>query len=338
MKIDSTIEELSLYNYWVDISEPATRVNKKFKENPNLPGVILTKERKLVGLVSQKKFWQYMSRPFSISLSSQRSIEYIHKFIEDRTLILSRNTTIIEAAKKSLQRPAQQLQDPIIVKITEQQYKLLDVRQLLIAQAKIYETTNLIIIDLYKNLQKANQKLKLFSSIDGLTNLSNTRIFKEYLEREWKLGIKERKHLALILCDLDYFGRYNQIYGHLAGDDCLRKIAKAIEKSVKVSGGLTSRYRDDEIAIILPNTNDDRATILAENISKNIRELAILNQGSKVSEYITLSIGIASIIPNDKTTIEKFLLAAERSVCKAKRSGRNCQIVFNKVYGRAVVL
>ncbi len=338
MKIYSTIEELSLYNYCVDISEPATRVNKKFKENPNLPGVILTKEQKLVGLVSQKKFWQYMSRPFSISLSSQRSIEYIHKFIEDRTLILSRKTTIIEAAKKSLQRPAQQLQDPIIVKITEQQYKLLDVRQLLIAQAKIYETTNLSIIDLYKNLQKANQKLKLFSSIDGLTNLSNTRIFKEYLEREWKLGIKERKHLALILCDLDYFGRYNQIYGHLAGDDCLRKIAKAIEKSVKVSGGLTSRYRDDEIAIILPNTNDDRAVILAENISKNIRELAILNQGSKVSEYITLSIGIASIIPNDKTTIEKFLLAAERSVCKAKRSGINCQIVFNKVYGRAVVL
>ena len=70
MKIYSTIEELSLYNYCVDISEPATRVNKKFKENPNLPGVILTKERKLVGLVSQKKFWQYMSRPFSISLSS----------------------------------------------------------------------------------------------------------------------------------------------------------------------------------------------------------------------------------------------------------------------------
>ena len=130
-----------------------------------------------------------------------------------------------------------------------------------------------------------------------------------------------------MLCDIDYFKFYNDTYGHQAGDACLQTIAGAINIAVQRTSDLAARYGGEEFGIILPTTNDKEAKQLAEKIVKAVRELKIPHSKSEVSSYVTLSVGIASIIPSSNQEPATLISWADKALYKAKENGRNQAVV-----------
>lgn len=145
-------------------------------------------------------------------------------------------------------------------------------------------------------VEAANKELECLANLDSLTQVANRRRFDTRLEQEWRRLMREKLYLSLIMCDIDYFKRYNDCYGHQAGDDCLRQIAQAIASILERPGDLVARYGGEEIAIILPHTSIEGAIQIAELIQMRIKQLKIPHSQSEVSEYVTLTLGISSQI------------------------------------------
>lgn len=180
-------------------------------------------------------------------------------------------------------------------------------------------------------LQKANLELQNLVSLDSLTQLANRRKFDEYLGLEWRRMAREKGPLSLILCDVDYFKYYNDTYGHQGGDDCLRQIASILSNSVTNPADLVSRYGGEEFAIIMPNTDMNRAVNVAEIVQKLLRELKIIHVASSVSRYVTMSFGIATITPGLDLTPENLVATADVALYEAKRQGRNRIVCHNNL-------
>lgn len=174
-----------------------------------------------------------------------------------------------------------------------------------------------------EELKKANEKLQLLSVIDGLTQIPNRRKFDESLALEWKRHQREKNVLSLILCDIDFFKFYNDTYGHQAGDDCLKKVAKTIHASTQRAGDLAARYGGEEFAVILPNTGLEGARVIAERIRTSVQNLKIEHKSSKVHEHITLSLGISTGIPGGDNSAKNLVALADQALYRAKAGGRN---------------
>ncbi|WP_141565593.1 diguanylate cyclase, partial [Anaplasma marginale] len=166
--------------------------------------------------------------------------------------------------------------------------------------------------------------------VDDLTQIANRRAFKEYLEREWQRGQKHQMPLAVIICSVDFFTEYNNEYGALAGDSCLQNIATTIRDCLLVKQeNLVARYDGANFAIAMPNNNALSAAMIAENIRLQIMKLAIKNKNSPISDRLTLSLGVVSLLPNPYNSPEFLNLAAQRALQVAKKQGRNCKIIWN---------
>jgi diguanylate cyclase (GGDEF)-like protein len=174
------------------------------------------------------------------------------------------------------------------------------------------------------SLQRANQELLRLANLDGLTEIANRRRFDEYLDHEWQRLTCQEDYLSLILCDIDYFKRYNDHYGHQAGDTCLQQVAKAIEATLYRPGDLVARYGGEEFVIILPNTPPEGAIKIAENICLNIRRLEIVHEYSKADSHVTLSLGVSCLIPNPQVRVAQLVTSADQALYRAKEKGRNC--------------
>ena len=175
-------------------------------------------------------------------------------------------------------------------------------------------------------LQQANHELQRLAVTDGLTQLANRRRFDEYLIHEWLRMMRERQFLSLILCDVDFFKNYNDTYGHPAGDDCLRNVAQAIRHQAKRPGDLVARYGGEEFVVILPNTNSEGAVQVAQDIRQEVNDLNLPHSRSKISNHVTLSLGVASIIPNPSYSPTDLMNTADQALYTAKEQGRNCSI------------
>ncbi|MBD0265522.1 MAG: ATP-binding protein, partial [Tolypothrix sp. Co-bin9] len=139
LSLESTIQELSLHDFQIESSHLGKEVTQTFQVNPLLPGVILTEQGKLVGMISRRRFLEQMSRPYGLELFLKRPLSSLYRFANTDVLILSGQTQIVEAARCSLQRSANALYEPIIVELKTGTYRLLDVHQLLVAQSNIHE-------------------------------------------------------------------------------------------------------------------------------------------------------------------------------------------------------
>jgi diguanylate cyclase (GGDEF)-like protein len=177
--------------------------------------------------------------------------------------------------------------------------------------------------ELYQQLQTANQQLQRLASLDSLTSVANRRRFDNYLEQEWRRMAREQAPLSLILCDIDCFKAYNDTYGHLAGDDCLQQVARAISHVVKRPADLVARYGGEEFAVILPNTKTEGAIQIAEKIRSRVKALRIVHANSRFRQHVTLSLGVASTIPGDESSPTILIAAADRALYQAKAQGRD---------------
>jgi diguanylate cyclase (GGDEF)-like protein/PAS domain S-box-containing protein len=172
-------------------------------------------------------------------------------------------------------------------------------------------------------LRQANVKLELLATLDGLTQISNRRRFDEFLNQTWRLMMRDGQKMSVILCDVDYFKRYNDTYGHQAGDACLQKIADVLQKTANRAGDLVARYGGEEFAIILGSTDALGARSLCYNIRWAIAELNIPHSASDVNSHVTLSIGICTMIPSLQVLPESLVAMADKALYKAKHQGRN---------------
>ncbi len=176
---------------------------------------------------------------------------------------------------------------------------------------------------LYQKLEKANEELKQLANRDGLTQVANRRRFDEILQKEWFRLKREQGWLSLILCDVDYFKKYNDFYGHLLGDDCLIKIAQTLHEAVRRPADLVARYGGEEFGIILPNTDGTGACKVASIVQELIWNLRIPHELSEITNYVTLSLGISSGIPSDRRSPKELINTADCALYQAKQSGRN---------------
>jgi diguanylate cyclase (GGDEF)-like protein len=172
-------------------------------------------------------------------------------------------------------------------------------------------------------LHEANCRLEAQSSLDGLTGIANRRSFDWSLEREWKRHMRAQIPLSLALIDVDWFKQYNDTYGHLAGDDVLRSIAFAIQSGVHRPGDVSARFGGEEFAVILPDTNEHQSRYVMAMIHQRVRALEIPYPNPAVGPFVTISIGIATVVPVWNESPLDLVHEADVALYRAKAEGRD---------------
>lgn len=176
---------------------------------------------------------------------------------------------------------------------------------------------------LTRRLDETNRELTRLSAVDGLTGIANRRQFDEFLAREWARGARHETEISVLMCDVDFFKQYNDLYGHQAGDQCLRSVAQAIAARVKRPTDLVARYGGEEFAVILPDTNLDGALQLAEAMRSEVERLH-LTHADGMGGVVTLSLGAACRVPGrDGPGSAALVKAADDALYRAKAAGRN---------------
>jgi diguanylate cyclase (GGDEF)-like protein len=178
-----------------------------------------------------------------------------------------------------------------------------------------------------EELQQENERLLALVNVDELTQIGNRRYFDSCLRAEWKQMARDGSPISLILCDIDFFKIYNDTYGHQAGDDCLRAVAQTIRQSLQGPADVAARYGGEEFAVILPQTDAASALLVAEHIRVKVKELKIFFKPEKFdglpNSVVTISLGIASVVPGQENDAATLVLAADEALYKSKRHGRD---------------
>jgi diguanylate cyclase (GGDEF)-like protein len=166
---------------------------------------------------------------------------------------------------------------------------------------------------------------------DGLTGIANRRALDIRLEHDINLSVRQRATVAVLLMDIDCFKLYNDNYGHSAGDQCLKKVSKIICNSLHRDSDFVARYGGEEFVCVLPDTDTQGAQGVASNIIKKMQDAALPHQYSNVTDYVTMSIGIATSQPSEVLTPETILKRADTALYVAKGSGKNSFSLYSAV-------
>jgi diguanylate cyclase (GGDEF)-like protein len=173
-----------------------------------------------------------------------------------------------------------------------------------------------------EELRIANQHLAELASIDGLSGLANRRRFDHELERQWQRTAEQRCPLALIMVDIDHFKLFNDRYGHVRGDACLRAVGETLSLVALDEAVLVARYGGEEFAVLLPGLDNARATALGEDVRGAVEELLVTHAEAPCG-LVTISVGVASLVPDKKQSPADLVEAADHALYAAKRRGRN---------------
>jgi len=177
-----------------------------------------------------------------------------------------------------------------------------------------------------RRLEQANRRLRELATHDPLTGLHNRRSFAEVLERELRRAARDRTWLAVLMFDIDFFKQFNDTYGHLEGDRVLRAVGAVVRESVRRPADIAARYGGEELVVLAPGLRPKQAVGLAEAIRSRVHSLGIRHSASKVAPYVTLSAGVACLVPSARDQSDFLLIEADQALYRAKRSGRNRSI------------
>ena len=177
-------------------------------------------------------------------------------------------------------------------------------------------------VNTHLTLKRQSDILRSFALLDGLTGVANRRKFDEELELNWRRSLREHTALSVIMIDVDHFKRFNDRYGHLAGDAALQAVARALNDVIKRPYDLLARYGGEEFVCVLPSTGLVEAVQIAERMQGSVRALKIAHLDSAVEQMLTVSLGVATVVPDSETTSDALLAEADRQLYQAKQAGR----------------
>ncbi|VXD23328.1 putative Response regulator receiver modulated diguanylate cyclase [Planktothrix serta PCC 8927] len=236
----------------------------------------------------------------SISLENHFYCEYIRKpFYPEEIILRVKNIWDYRQSQKVMEDSLIQLEQEVSTR-QKLEYKLEQISQ---------------------KLQTTTEQLTYLSRFDTLTQLANRPYFDEYLFREWQRLARERMPLSLIIGDVDGFQSYNEVYGYQQGDICLQTLAKTMIDCIKRPADLIARYSGEEFAVLLPHTSSAGAIEVAKLIRAKIKQLEIYHPKSEISSYLTLSLGVATVIPQPELPPNPLITVAEEALQEAKRQG-----------------
>lgn len=178
------------------------------------------------------------------------------------------------------------------------------------------------LVKVTQQLNEANAQLLKLSATDGLTGIANRRMYDELALREWRRCERMRKPFSLVMVDVDHFKLFNDKYGHQTGDECLKKVAEQVGRVAPRATDLAARYGGEEFVLVLGETDADGAKWIANRLRVQVSELNIPHYASQ-SRHVTISCGVASVMPNDKVALEVLLKSADHALYQAKKTGRN---------------
>ena len=214
---------------------------------------------------------------------------------------IDRTNSIRAAARRLHQLTAEQLE--FLVKSNQ------------LLEARVMERT--------RELEAVNKRLEMLSRMDGLLGISNRTYFDERIKPEWRLARRHKQPISLVMIDVDFLRKYNETYGHLEGDNCLRSVARAAREGLFRPTDILARFGGEEIVALLPNTTIDGARLVAERIKGIVDSYAIPHAASEASSRVSISIGVATVDPDKGGEALTLLLQAEDALMQAKRRGRN---------------
>ncbi|WP_052049792.1 diguanylate cyclase [Leptolyngbya sp. KIOST-1] len=219
--------------------------------------------------------------------------------------------------------------DDVITMPIDQTELLLRVESLLRTRQQALKLNALLAQEqlLEQQLLVDNQMLKALATQDGLTGIANRRAFDEKLAYEWKLGRRGQTPLTVVLCDVDHFKAYNDTYGHLAGDQCLRAVAGVLDTVVRRPADMAARYGGEEFALVLPNTDHEGVASILDRLRRTLQARAIPHRQSPTSACVSLSFGVSAIVPAEPLQPEDLLRAADAALYQAKAAGRDRAVV-----------
>lgn len=172
-------------------------------------------------------------------------------------------------------------------------------------------------------LKRNRDYMEKISYLDGLTGIANRRKFDEFLDFSWSFAMRHSLAIALIMIDIDFFKLYNDHYGHLKGDACVKQIAQALATSLLRKSDLIARYGGEEFVCVLPGADHEKALITAEKLRQSVSSLQIPHELSTVSEFVTISLGAAAIVPPMDAPSSLLIHAADTALYTSKETGRN---------------
>jgi diguanylate cyclase (GGDEF)-like protein len=178
-----------------------------------------------------------------------------------------------------------------------------------------------------QELNEKNEELRGLAEVDDLTKIPNRRMFEQELRRGWRRTVRTSRPLSVLLCDVDHFKAYNNAYGQVAGDECLVRVARAVQASARRPGDYAARYGGAEFAVLLQDTGIEGAQHVAERICQTVRGLAIPHAASPAAKQVTISVGAASIQPTHEGEPDPLVRKADECLYRAKGEGRNRAVV-----------
>ncbi len=211
----------------------------------------------------------------------------------------------------------------------------------LIARLRYHSTTYLLRVqrdaayralhESQRQLLEINLELQRLTNLDGLTGLSNRRYLNEYMDLNWKLAIRERSEISILMLDVDDFKRYNDTYGHLAGDEVLKQIAAAIRVSCRRPTDFAARFGGEEFIVVLPQTPARAAEALGAGLCKRIADLQIPHSASPPGKRVTVSIGGAAAVPDHGASVLSLIESADKALYEAKALGKSRVIMSGDI-------
>jgi len=215
----------------------------------------------------------------------------------------------------------------------EHQLRISRLQRSLEARNEELATKNAMLLEISQQLEQANRELERLSTTDALTGIANRRQFHDVLDREWRRCRREEMPISLVMIDVDCFKLYNDTYGHQKGDDCLARVAATIRDSLQRAGDFVARYGGEELVVVLPLVPAETALDLARLLCANVRAIAIAHERSVAAPVVTISAGVATMVPDGADGSGQLVAAADLALYEAKNGGRDRAVAMESARG-----